>query len=83
MKLLVERQLTNIIMIILTMTKSIICTHIHTPTISTPPPCLYKVSRTFGLLPTAFLFERNELSNFINIDMVSLKFFLDCFFHFQ
>ncbi len=73
MKLLVERQLTNIIMIILTMTKSIICTHIHTPTISTPPPCLYKVSRNFGLLPTAFLFERNELSNFINADMTFVK----------
>lgn len=73
MKLLVERQLTNIIMIILTMTKSIICTHIHTPTISTHPPCLYKVSRNFGLLPTASLFERNELSNFINADMAFVK----------
>lgn len=73
MKLLVEQQLTNIIMIILSMTKSIICTHIHTPTISTPPPCLYKVSRTFGLLPTASLFERNELSNFINADMAFVK----------
>lgn len=73
MKLLVERQLTNIIMIILTMTKSIICTHIHTPTISTHPPCLYKVSRILGLLPTASLFERNELSNFINADMAFVK----------
>lgn len=54
MKLLVERQLMNIIMIILTMTKSIICTHIHIPTISTTPPDLYKVSSNFGLPPTAF-----------------------------
>ncbi len=73
MKLLVEPQFMNIIMIILTMTKSIICTHIHTPTISTHPPCLYKVSRNFGLLPTASLFERNELSNFINADMAFVK----------
>lgn len=46
MKLLVERQLMNIIMIILTMTKSIICTHIHTPTISPPLPAFIKFQGT-------------------------------------